>query len=224
MRNNWWKILSLILIIYSIIMGFKGNVPQPEIGNLDETIRNLYFHVPMWFTMIGLLTASLANSIKYLSGFNLSYDIKADEQAKTAMVFGVFGLLTGMVWARFTWGDWWANDVKLNGAAIAVLSYLAYFVLRNSINEQQQRARIAAVYNIIAYVLMIVFVFVLPRVTDSLHPGNGGNPAFSLYDNGDLNSNMRMVFYPAVAGWVLMGFWIANIRKRIRFIEKEAQA
>lgn len=203
-------------------MGFKGSVPQPETGNLDETIRNLYFHVPMWFTMIGLLTASLANSIKYLSGFELNFDIKADEQAKTAMAFGVFGLLTGMVWARFTWGDWWANDVKLNGAAIAVLSYLAYFVLRNSINEQQQRARIAAVYNIIAYVLMIVFVFVLPRMTDSLHPGNGGNPAFSLYDNSDLSSNMRMVFYPAVAGWILMGFWVANIRKRIRFVEQEA--
>ena len=58
-----------------------------------------------------------------------------------------------------------------------------------------------AIYNIIAFVMMIVFIGVLPRMTDSLHPGNGGNPAFGNYD---LDSNMRMVFYPAVIGWILM--------------------
>jgi heme exporter protein C len=46
---------------------------------------------------------------------------------------------------------------------------------------------------------------------DSLHPGNGGNPAFSSYD---LDKNMRLVFYPAVIGWIMIGLWIANIAIR----------
>ena len=64
--------------------------------------------------------------------------------------------------------------------------------------------------------ISIVFIGVLPRMTDSLHPGNGGNPAFGNYD---LDSNMRLVFYPAVIGWILIGSWIAQLRFRIKLLE-----
>lgn len=92
-----------------------------------------------------------------------------------------------------------------------MLIYLAYFILRGSIDEEQKRARIAAVYNIFAYVMLIVFLMILPRMSDSLHPGNGGNPGFNAYD---LDSNMRLVFYPAVIGWILMIVWIFTLRVR----------
>ena len=73
-----------------------------------------------------------------------------------------------------------------------------------------------AVYNIFAFAILIPLLFVLPRMTDSLHPGNGGNPAFGNYD---LDSNMRMVFYPAVIGWILISSWIAQLRFRIKVLE-----
>ena len=123
-----------------------------------------------------------------------------------------------MLWARFTWGAYWVNDPKLNGAAIAILIYLAYFILRQSFDDERKRARLSAVYNIFAFIFMIVFIGILPRLTDSLHPGNGGNPAFSQYD---LNSDMRKVFYPAVIGWALVGYWIVQIRLRIRRMERQ---
>jgi heme exporter protein C len=59
---------------------------------------------------------------------------------------------------------------------------------------------------------------ILPRLTDSLHPGNGGNPAFSKYD---MDSNMRLVFYPAVIGWVLFSYWLFEIKNRISFIKNK---
>ena len=90
--------------------------------------------------------------------------------------------------------------------------YLAYFILRGSIENEDQRARISAIYNIFAFAALIPLLFVLPRLTDSLHPGNGGNPGFNAYD---LDSNLRMVFYPAVIGWTLLGFWIAAVKIRI---------
>jgi heme exporter protein C len=132
------------------------------------------------------------------------------------MIFYVFGLVTGMMWAKYTWGEFWSGDPKQNSAAIAFLLYCAYLILRNSIDEEQKRARISAIYNIFAFPIMIVLLFILPRMTDSLHPGNGGNPAFGKYD---LDSEMRMVFYPAVAGWGILSIWIATIRYRIRLIE-----
>ena len=84
--------------------------------------------------------------------------------------------------------------------------------LRGSIEDEIKRARIASVYGIFAFILMLVFIMVLPRMTDSLHPGNGGNPAFSQYD---LDSTMRTVFYPAIIAWALLASWITDIRIRI---------
>ncbi|MEZ4722348.1 MAG: ABC transporter permease, partial [Flavobacteriales bacterium] len=95
------------------------------------------------------------------------------------------------------------------------LAYLAYVVLRNSITDEIMRAKVSAVYNIFAFVMMVIFVFILPRMTDSLHPGNGGNPAFSGYD---LDSTMRMVFYPATIGWILLGLWISEVRYRMEVL------
>ena len=215
MGLHWWKILSVVLIAYTIIEGFLGQVPALPI--LHETIRNLYFHVPMWFGMMIILFVSVYHSIKYLGNSKIESDIIAEESAKVGMLFGALGLITGMVWAKFTWGAWWVKDAKLNGAAITMLIYLAYFVLRNSLDEEQKRAKISAVYSIFAYVMLIVFIMVLPRMTDSLHPGNGGNPGFGTYD---LDKNMRMVFYPAVIGWTLLGVWIMNIRIRINKLNR----
>jgi heme exporter protein C len=217
MTKHWWKFAGVVLVSYAIIGGFLIDVPNLPI--LNESIRNLYFHVTMWFAMIILLLASLVYSIKHLSSQNLRHDILASELAHVGVLLGILGVLTGSVWARFTWGAWWANDAKLNGAAITLLFYFAYFILRGSIEDREKKARISAVYNIFAYVMLIVFLMILPRMTDSLHPGNGGNPGFGGYD---LDNTMKLVFYPAVIGWTLLGTWLANLRTRLAVIQHHA--
>jgi len=216
MKKNWWKIIAAVLVLYTIIAGFLLNVPAQPI--LHETIRNLYFHVPMWFGMMTILFVSLWHSIKYLRNSDIQSDIIASQAAHTGMLLGILGIITGSLWARYTWGAWWVPDIKLNGAAITLLIYLAYFILRGSLEEEQKRARISAVYNIFAYVMLIVFLMILPRLNDSLHPGNGGNPGFNKYD---LDSTMRMVFYPAVAGWILLGVWLMTIKIRIEKLKRK---
>jgi heme exporter protein C len=215
-KKNWWKAITCLLLFYTVTMGFLGEVPARDI--LNETIRNLYFHVPMWFGMMTLLFISVVYGIKHLGKGEMKYDLIAREAAHTGVVMGVLGLITGSLWARYTWGTWWTSDTKLNGAAITMLIYFAYFILRGSVDDEQKKARLAAVYSIFAFVMMIVFVMILPRMEDSLHPGNGGNPAFSKYD---LDSKMRLVFYPAVIGWVMLGVWIMSIRIRIATLSED---
>jgi heme exporter protein C len=207
---TWWKIAGVLLVFYAIIGGLL--LPVPDLAILEQSIRNLYFHVPMWFGMIFLLLASMIYSIGYLASGKPARDMKAVEYANAGVLFGVLGLATGMIWAKNTWGAYWTNDPKLNSAAIGVLMYFAYIVLRNSIEDEERKARVSAVYNIFCMPIFVVLVFVLPRLTDSLHPGNGGNPGFNSYD---LDSRLRMVFYPAVIGWTLMGFWLADLRIRV---------
>lgn len=215
-KDIWWKVLCIALLYYVVIAGFLMDVPRLFI--LNETIRNLFFHVAIWFAMFIMLIVSMVYAIRYLKSSDHTDDIKSSEFANVGIFFGVLGVLTGMAWAKFTWGAWWVNDPKLNATSIAMLIYMAYFVLRSSIENPQTKGRISAVYNIFAFAAAIPLIFILPRMTDSLHPGNGGNPGFNSYD---LDNTLRTVFYPAVIAYTLLGVWFAIIRIRIQKIKED---
>jgi heme exporter protein C len=215
MKRSWWKILAVILLIYTIIGGFLFDVPRLNIVN--ETSRALYFHVPMWFAMVVLFSTSTVYSILYLRKPTFERDIISVEFANAGLAFGLFGIFTGMIWANYAWGTPWHGDPKQNGAAITCLVYMAYFILRGSLTNEEQRGRLSAVYNIFAFAAMIPLIFIIPRLQDSMHPGSGGNPGFNMYD---LDRKMRMVFYPASAGWILLSVWIASLRVRTRIVEE----
>lgn len=212
MRKSWWKILSVVCIVYAIIGGMLMPAPD-DIGILAKTIRNLHFHVPMWFTMIVLLVVSYIYGIKFLSSNNLAHDTMSSSFVKVSMLFGLMGLATGSFWARFTWGTWWIEDAKLNGAAIGMLIYIAYYILRNSIEDEVKRGKFSSVYNLFAFPIYIVLIIVIPRLAEtSLHPASGDTIGFSSLD---LDNNLRKVFYLATVGWILLGVWIATLKYRL---------
>ena len=219
MKLTWWKIVCIVFMFLTFTAGFLIKVPL--IGNLHQSIRNFFFHVPMWFGQMGLLTLSLVFSIAYLRTQKLKYDIYAAEFAKTGIIFGILGLVTGSIWAKYTWGEFWSNDPKQMAAAIAVLIYLAYIVLRGSMTDLDKRARVSGVYNIFAFFIYIPLIMILPRLVQSLHPGGmegaqgGGNPALG---GGSLDATMRMIFWPAVLGWLLLGIWISTLKIRLSLL------
>lgn len=191
----------------------------PFRGLLFETIRNTYYHVPLWFGMLFLFIGAAIQSIKYLRSNNPDHDMRAEAMTSVGLLYGILGLVTGMVWAKHTWGTYWTwEEVKMNMTAIALLLYFAYFVLRFAFDDLEKRARISAVYNLFIFAALIPLIYVVPRLVDSLHPGSGGNPAMG---GEDLDSTMRMVFYPAIIGWTLVGFWIATIRYRFKALEEK---
>lgn len=221
MHKNWWKILSFLLLVYTIICGFLLDVPRLPI--LNESIRNLYFHVCMWFGMMILFTVSFVYSIKYLNGFNYRNDVFARGFASVGCLFGILGYLTGFLWVSVTWVTDQGQSIgsvlkepKLIGAAIALLIYGAYFVLRGSFTDIDKKARVSAVYNIFAFAMLFPSIWIIPRLVGSLHPGapgsDSGNPALN---KNDMDAAMRLVFWPAVIGWTLLGVWIATLKIRL---------
>lgn len=211
MKFTWWKILSVICLLYAVIAGILLPVPARPIVN--ESIRNLYYHVPMWFSMMVLMTVSVVNAIRYLRTSKLQYDINSRYYGGTGMLLGILGIITGAIWANYTWGAPWSNDIKQILAAIALLIYAAYFVLRNSIEDLDKKARVSAVYNIFAYTMLFPTLFIIPRLYESLHPGGEGNPAISQQDIAPI---MRIVFWPAVLGWTLLAVWITTLQVRLQ--------
>ncbi len=209
------KLLTSVLLLYVFYQGLMGDVPTLPV--LEESIRNLYFHVSLWFAMILMLLGSLGYSIAFLISGKMDRDRKASALAAVSIVFGLLGFATGMLWGNYTWGSLGAflfADPKTLGAMIGLLIYLAYFILRSSVDDEEKAARLSAVYSVFAYTLLIFFIFVFPRLSgvDSLHPGSGGNPGFSAYD---LDNRMRTVFYPAVLAYTGLGVWIASLRWRL---------
>lgn len=199
----------------------------PHLFILNESIRNMYFHVCMWFGMMILFIISFIYSIKYLRTNNYRNDIFAHQFAAVGSMFGILGYTTGVLWVSVTWitdqhqsfGSI-LKEPKLLGAAIALLIYGAYFVLRGSFTDIDKRARISAVYNIFAFAMLFPSIWIIPRMVGSLHPGapgsQSGNPAL---DKNDMDIMMRAVFYPAVIGWTLLGVWIATLKIRIQLIQ-----
>ncbi len=187
---------------------------------LYETIRNTFFHVAIWMSMMILFIGALYSSIQYLRTRDRRHDIHSYSLTSTGIVYGLFGLASGAIWAKYTWGTFWTSDIKLNMAAIAMLLYAAYWILRSSIEDLDNKYKLSAIYNIFAFVALIPLIFVIPRLTDSLHPGNGGNPALG---GEDLDNTLRMVFYPAIIGLTLLGVWISDLVSRYLKLENIIQ-
>jgi heme exporter protein C len=222
-RQHWWKILSFVLLMYTCIWGFLVPIPVLD-GRLQQSVRNLFFHAPMWFAMMTLFTVSVIYAIKYLGSQNSRHDTFAAEYARSGIVFGILGLITGAIWANYQWGKPWSGDPKQNGAAIALLIYLAYFVLRGSMTDVDKRSRISAVYNIFAYAMLFPTLWILPRMTESLHPGGLGSEGNPALNPNDTSPEMEMVFWPAVIGWTLLGVWITTLRIRLSIIAEKKLA
>ncbi|HYW34679.1 MAG TPA: cytochrome c biogenesis protein CcsA [Balneolaceae bacterium] len=213
-----WKYIVAFWLTGVIIASFL--IPVPNIAILKQSSRNLLLHVPMWFTMAVCFFTGFIYSIKYLSDGKIDTDRKAAMITQVGLVFGVCGLLTGSLWARFTWGTWWTfSEPKMNLAALGMTIYVAYFVLRMAFDNPEKRAKISAVFNVFAATTVPFLFYIIPRQLPSLHPGANGNPAFSQMTAPQL----RYVFYPAVIGFIALAFWLNDIGLRYKRIKHKIE-
>lgn len=220
LKKHWWKLIPIVCMPPLIYFSFMGKISVQN--NLHETMRNLYFHVTMWFSMFILFTISVVNSIIFLSNGKNKFDRNANITVQVGLIYGTVGMITGSIWANYTWGKPWViEDPQLNSAAITVLAYISYLILRNSIKDEINKAKVSAVYNIFSFVLMFVLIGILPRINDSLHPGKGGNPGFGSYD---LASGMRPIFYGSILVWTLIGVWIFRIKVKLHEIKQKTNS
>lgn len=216
-----YKFAALGLLTYALTVGLTLTLPR--VGDLGQTSRNLFYHVPMWFTMYLLMAISVVYSLLYIRSNRLDHDLVAVESARIGVFFGLLGLATGIVWSRVTWGSlmpatnpaaWWSWDPKQTGALVAVLVYLAYFVLRGSIEEDSKRARLSAVYNIFAAASLIPLTLIIPRILGGLHPG--GDEGSPVFNTEDISNHYRVIFYPAILGFWGLGLWLVELRVRLQ--------
>ena len=233
-----YKILAIVLLGYALIQGLMATLPELDI--LQQSSRVIFYHVPMWMVVVVMMGISVWQSVYFLrisdpeatfTGNRLEVDAKGREAAYVGTVFIVLGLITGTLWGRVAWKShipdtdisaWWTNDPILVCALISLLIYLAYFLLRSSFSEPDRRARVAAVYNIFAFATLIPLYFIIPKMLPGLHPTADGSEAGGgsfVFLSGGIDNRYRMVLYPAMLGFILLGIWIYELRNRLARME-----
>ena len=169
----------------------------PYVPGLGEKVRLINIHVPVaWVSVLAYLFA-MFYAIRYLMTKDLDYDIKASSSAFLGTIFTILATVTGMVWAKSNWGSYWNWDPRETSIFLLLLIYFAYFALRSSITKQDVRARLSSVYSIIAFITVPFFIFVLPRITQGLHPGSGSEANSGPVISGQtsmLNSELLITF------------------------------
>ena len=224
------KYLSIILVTFVIIAGIAiPMVLQPQsllefpiIPGLEDKARNIFFHVPVaWTSVLGFLVA-LYYGFKYLRTKNLDYDIKSVSSAGLGMLFCLLATVTGSIWAKFNWGSFWNWDPRETSIFILLLIYGAYFALRSALGSDEVRARLSAVYAILAGLTAPFFIFIMPRIVGGLHPGakgdtSGSTPVAQLH----MPPNMRFVFFAGLIGFSLLFIWLLNVRIRAARVEHQ---
>ncbi len=149
MRNKILLVVTAVLMLLALYMVFIFVPTEAEMGIIQ---RIFYFHVSLaWIAFLAFFVV-FVGSIFYLWKRAKVWDIVASSSAEVGIVFTTLVLITGSIWAKPVWGVWWTWDSRLTSSLILWLIYLAYFIVRSYVTEDERRARFAAVVGIIGFI------------------------------------------------------------------------
>jgi heme exporter protein C len=211
----WLTLVIIASITFPIVLSPQHWYDLPNIPGLEQRARIMFFHVPMaWVTVIAYLV-SMIYGIRYLARKDPVDDIRSVSSAGLGFLFCFLATVTGSIWAKFNWGSFWNWDPRETSIFLLLLIYAAYFVLRTAVENEEKRGILAAVYSIIAFVTVPFFIFIMPRVLPSLHPGSKGDPQGSgPIMQMKIDPNMAVLFFAALLGFTALYFWMWSVRVR----------
>jgi heme exporter protein C len=195
-------------VIYAVLY----IVPPAE--GLGELVRIAFFHIPVAWVAVLAFLLSAGWSIQYLRTRDIQYDWKSSAAASLGLLFCLLATISGAIFAKLTWGAYWNWDPRQTSIFILLLIYGAYLVLRSSIQEEKERARISAVYALLSFLTVPFLVFIIPRFYFSLHP----EPVINSGGKLEMDTIMIYVLLAAVGActalfWQCFNYMVHNKQK-----------
>ena len=179
----------------------------PEVEG-DPAFPIFYLHVPVALTAYACFGWGAWKALRLLWLGEQRYDLESYTAIHMGVIFGILTLVTGSIWARFTWGQWWVwSSRQLVLFLVLFLFYSAYFMLRYSTDPGPRRGRMSAVYALFGAVLVPVSFLAIRLAEDVIHPG----PIVVSREGPQMTANLFFVFCVSLAGMVaLAGALYAN--------------
>jgi heme exporter protein C len=207
-----YKILLTIWMALIIVAAFLFT--EAATGFPGQTSRILFFHVPQaWVATLSFLISMIASAV-YLAKRKVKADYVALSAAELGFLFCVLATVTGSIFAKVTWGSFWNWDPRETSIVILLMIYGAYFALRSAVSDPERSRVFAGVYAILAFVTVPFLVFVVPRITTSLHPEDTMNPA-----NPGMDPKTLKVFLGSLFAYTGLYIWMLRLRIRILRLE-----
>jgi heme exporter protein C len=196
-KSTTLKFLDIFSILLLAAAVYLALIYAPEELQMGQVQRVFYFHVATaWTALLGFVAAGVAGII-YLVTKDHKWDIVEVAAVEISLVFFFITIVLGSIWARPIWNTWWTWDPRLTTAAITELIYVAYFMLREGIEDPDRRARFGAVYTILGSFSAPITFFAI-RLFRTIHPVVIGSGDPSAQGTFDMTSGMRIAFFFAL--------------------------
>ena len=196
---------------------------SPElVGDVMVTHQQLlsqkifYFHMPVAIVSFLALVFSVYYGIRFLMTRESRYDTCARVAMEITLMFVIFTMVTGDLWTRFEWGVWWTWEPRLTTYMVLMLIVIAYFVLRNAVDDPERRATYSSVLGIIALVDVPICFMITRVIPSSVHP--------VITREGGMAPDMAMTVVLIMVGMMLVAFALYRFRFRQVRLEERLQA
>jgi heme exporter protein C len=197
------KILDVVSIIVLGISTYLALVFAPTELVMGDVQRVFYFHIgTAWVALMGFILAAVF-SVTYLVTKNLNWDRLQVAAIEVSLVFFLITIVLGSIWARPAWNTWWTWDPRLTTAAITELIYIAYFMLRQGIDDPERRARFGAVYALIGGLSAPITFFAI-RLFRTIHPVVIAGSNAEAEGSFSMTPDMRTTFFFALFAFTII--------------------
>ena len=174
-----------------------------------------YFHMPVAIVSFAALVFAAYCGIRFLMTHEQRFDLCSRTAMEITLLFVVFTMVTGDLWTRFEWGVWWTWEPRLTTYLILMLIVIAYFVLRNAVDDPERRAAFSSVVSIIALVDVPICFMVTLLIPSSVHP--------VVIREGGMAPDMALTVFVCLAGFALVAFALYRLRfRQLRLEERLA--
>ncbi len=223
-------IAGAVLSTAGFLMAFLWAAPvngaalsTPElVGDVMVTHQQLisqkifYFHMPVAIVSFVALAFGAYYGIRFLTSREQRYDTCSRVAMEIALLFIVLTMITGDLWTRFEWGVWWTWEPRLTTYLILMLIVIAYFVLRNAVDDPERRATYAGVVSIIALVDAPICFMITRLIPSSIHP--------VVAREGGMSPDMAATVFVVLVGMMLVGYGLYRLRFREARLGERLQA
>ena len=173
----------------------------PEDADQGVIQKIFYIHVPLAIMALIGFVAGGVMAIKQLRTRSSEWDMRSYVAIHLSLIFATAALITGSIWARASWGQWWVWDEPvLVSFLIVFLLYCCYQPLRFSIEDPEKQARYASVFAIAAGAFVPINFTAVRMAAQEIHP------RVLSTTGGSMPGEMRLTFLVALAGMILT--WI----------------
>ena len=214
-------ILDIVSVIVLGIAAYLALVFAPTEAVMGNVQRVFYFHIgTAWVGLLGFILAA-GSGIIYLITKDMKWDRFEVAAVEVSTVFFFLTIVLGSIWARPAWNTWWTWDPRLTTAAITELIYIAYFMLRQGIDDPERRARFGAVYTLLGGVSAPV-TFMVIRLFRSIHPVVIG-AANANQEKMSMTPDMRVAFFFALFAFTVIFIDLIWHRLRLGNMEEKVE-